>query len=167
MKEQWHKYKERWDNLGKREQLALTMGAAVVALFILYELIWTPYLNAVNSLRQRISASQETLNWMQATDKNLQQLSRKETGTKLTPVVLLGIVQKEVNSSGLAGELILLKQSNVDAIQLNFQKVVFDKLMAMLIKLTQEQNVYISQFSVTADPTPGLVTAEITLRIAA
>jgi general secretion pathway protein M len=168
MRDRFLKYKDKWDALAKREQYALAVGTVCVILFILYELIWSPYLTAVNNLRDRIVSSQKTLVWMQAADQTLQQMeSHHQKGQVTSPVVLLSVLQKELNTAGLSGELTSLKQSAADAIQLSFQKVDFDKLLALLIKTVKEQNVYIAQMSVTSDSTPGLVTVEIVLKLGA
>lgn len=166
MNERFAKYKERWDALGKREQLALLIGASFVTFFILYELIWSPYLDAVENLRARVTDEQKTLQWMQAADQTMQQMQmNSQKNTKLSPVALLGVMQKEINTAGLTGELTSLKQSATDSVQMSFQKVEFDKLAALLTKTVKEQNVTVSQLSATADATPGLVTAEIVLKL--
>jgi len=167
MKDRYLKYKERFDALAKREQLALVIGSAAVVLFILYELIWSPYLNAVANLRNRITDEQKTLQWMQSADRNMQHMQAVATNNQLSPVALLGVLQKEINSAGLSGELTGLKQSSSNAVQMNFQKVEFDKLIALLIKVIKQENVTISQMSVTADAAPGLVTGEIVLNLGA
>lgn len=167
MKEIWLKYKEWWANLASRERQMVVGGAIFLIIFIVYQGIWTPYLESVANLRKQIQTGQIMIEWMQATDNEIRQLETKTKGKQhsISPVVFLGQMQKEVNHIGLHDNLTQLKQSTNDSIEMHFQKVEFDKLMSLLISVVKEQSVSISQMSVTSDNTPGLVNADIILKM--
>jgi general secretion pathway protein M len=167
MKERWVKLQEWWLNLALREKQAVALGGLLLGLFILYQFIWTPYLNQITAMRTRIQTEQKTLRWMQAADKEISKLSgqSKNKSQSITPVIVLGLLQKQINHVGLEQNLTQLKQATNESIELHFQKVVFDKLITFLTSVIKEQSVSIAQLSVSAENTPGIVNADIILKL--
>lgn len=160
------KLKEWWNALAEREKRMLTIGSFSTAIFLFYALIWSPYLNRVTDLRKQILTQQKTLSWMQTADKEIRKLESEHTpkAVTLSPVELLAYLQKQIADSGLTAAQ--LKQISNDSVQMQFQKVDFDRLIGFLIKVAQEQSVTITQMSAIADVSPGVVNAEVTLKIA-
>lgn len=168
IKEYKAKFKEWWEPLAPREKQAVTIGGAVLGLFILYAGIWSPFLNHLDTMRSRITSEQKTLLWMQAADKELQKATgqTQERRKVSSPVVLLSDLQKLVEQMGLAQNLTDMKQSSNDSIALRFQKVEFDKLVKMLIALVKAESVNISQMSVKAvNGAPGAVDADLEIKL--
>lgn len=165
MKEFWMKLKEWWSNLALREKQAVSIGGSLLVIFIIYFWMWTPYINHVASMREKITSDEKTLVWMQAADKAMQKAEDK-TGAKtksLSPVALLGEMQKQVKLSGLEGALTQLKQGANESIELHFQKVEFDKLIKLLAKAMKEKHVSVSHLSLISIE-PGLVSATIVMK---
>ena len=167
MKEYGVKLKEWWSNLAPREKQAVTWGGALLGIFIIYQGIWSPYVDHIASMRNSIKSNQKTLVFMQEADKEIQKKeSQSNTKAKTTsPVALLGFLQKQINQSQLNQQLTQLKQATNDSIELHFQKIEFDKLMNFLIKIVKEQSVSITQLSATAESSPGVVNADVMLKI--
>jgi type II secretory pathway component PulM len=167
MKEAQEKAKVWWSQLGQREQRMLSIGAIAVAFFILYAGIWMPIQDHLADMRVSIGKDQKTLQWMQSADKEISHLEgqSKQQKKSVTPVELLSIVQQTVEEAELSSSLTSSKQASGDSIVLHFQKTDFDRLMAMLIITLKEQNVTVTQFSATAANAPGVVNADVTLKI--
>jgi general secretion pathway protein M len=174
MKEFWRRIKELWtrslnifftSGSATREQRMMAIGGVVVILFAVYQFIWSPLLDHANTLRKKIITQQKLLVWMRETDKELQAVQSHSQLKKQSPNValLLAYLQKQVQGSGIKPALKQLKQSGSDAIEMQFQKVEFDKLIAMLTTVIREQGVTISHLSVTAGVTPGIVNATVHL----
>jgi len=165
MNERFVKLKEWWNPLAEREKRALMIGGIALGVFLFYALIWSPYLNRIADLRAHLPAQQKTLHWMQTADKEIRQLESEHTPktAALSPVELLAYLQKQLTTAGLDASQ--LKQISNDAVQMQLQKVDFDRLIGFLIKVAQEQSVSITQMSVMADGSQGLVNAGITLKI--
>ncbi|WP_172622693.1 type II secretion system protein GspM [Aquicella siphonis] len=162
------KAKEWWMSLAARERQAMTAAGALLVLFIIYQWIWSPYLEYVNQLRKRIASDQETLVWMQAADQEIQKIESQSKGKakSSSPVALLSQIQKQINQAGLDQSLSQLKQASNDSIEVHFQKVDFEKLMTLLVKILKEQSVSVTQFSVTAsDETTGIVNADMIIKL--
>jgi general secretion pathway protein M len=168
LKEIWLKIKEWWFSLALREKQAVVLGGTVAALFIVYQFIWSPLIQRTDTMRKRIVAQEKTLLWMQGADKEIEKLASQQSngGYKaLSVVVLLSLMQKQVNHAGLEQQLTQLKQASNESVEMHFQKIDFDKLIAMLMKVVKEERISIAQLSVKAEDTPGIVNADVILKI--
>jgi general secretion pathway protein M len=163
--EQWLKANERWSALSVREKQASVIGASVLVIFIIYQLMWSPLVDHVADMRKQIVTDQQTLVWMQAADNDIRKVEgqAKTKGKSVSPVALLSLIQKQINRAELNKNLTQLKQASNDTIEMHFQKAAFDKLITLLTVIIKEEPVSISQMSVTAENTPGLVNADVML----
>lgn len=167
MKNEWQKLKTKWEQLSGREKQAVSIGGVIVAIFIAYQGIWAPLLNHADNLREQISADQKRLVWMQSADHELSKLEKQAAGlpSGVTPVVLLSQLQQQVQRAELDKFMKSLKQVSNHAIQMEFEQVEFDKLIPLLANVTKQQRIVISQLSITADHTPGVVNATILIKV--
>jgi type II secretory pathway component PulM len=165
MYERWIKLKNWWSNLKVREQQAIMIGGTVIGVFIIYQFIWSALVNHVAAMRHQIVTEQKELVWMQAADKEIQQIEghSKNKGKSTTPVMLLSFLQKQINQTRLESQLSQLKQTSNDAVEMHFQKIEFDKFIRLLTIIIKEQPVSISQLSITAESAPGIVNADVNL----
>lgn len=166
MNETLAKWKEWWSQLAMREKQAVVLGASLLTIFIVYEWIWTPYLNHVNHMREQISTDQKLLVWMQQTDQAINKIeSQSKNKTRaVSPVELLSLMKKQVNQAGLEQYLTQLREAANESVEMNFQKVGFDKLIHLLTQTIKEQHITILQMSVIAGNTPGIVNADVMVK---
>jgi len=166
MKESWAKLKEWWANLAQREKQAVMAGSSLLGLFIVYQWMWTPYLDHIASMRERIASDQKTLLWMQSADQVLQKAENKSIAKNkpVTLVVFLSQMQKQVKQSGLEKFLTQLKQSSNDSIEVHFQKVEFEKLIKFLATVMKTYPVSISHMTLVAAESSGYVNADIVIK---
>ncbi|EKD71205.1 MAG: General secretion pathway protein M [uncultured bacterium] len=167
MKEQWLKIKEWWSTLAAREKQAVMVGSIFLSVFIVYQFMWSPLLNHLDVMRKRIKTDGDTLVWMQAAEAKIKKIDSetKQSSHIISPVALMSVLQKQIESVGLAQNLSEIKQESNDSVAVHFQKVEFDKLIVFLATTVREQHIIISQFTAIADATPGLVNADIVLKI--
>lgn len=158
---------EWWSQLAEREQRMLLVGGVIVALFIVYAGIWSPFLNRLNHMRQHIQAQEKTLVWMQSADKALQsaQHSHDVQREVLSPVQLLSYLQKQFEAAGLSSQLAQLKQSSEHTIEIQFQQVDFDLLMKVWLQILRAQSIHFTQFTVTAESEPGIVNVAMSIEV--
>lgn len=168
MKEWLVKLKARWQQLAEREQRVVAGGGLVLVVIILYVGIWQPFLNYNDSLRVRIASEEKNLQWMRAVDKKMQQMSgkNKTKPAAISPIMLLGVLQKDIQQAGMSQQLAQLKQINANSIAMSFQKIAFDQLMTLLINIAKAQSIAITKMSVTASNAPGMVNADVVLSLA-
>lgn len=166
MKEFWLKAKEWWSNLALREKQAVSVGGVLLALFIIYQWMWMPALNGVESLRQKIVAGQKTLVWMESVDKQIQKMEGQSTDKQhaSTLVVLLSQMKKQINRAGLEPYLTQLKQANNSSIEAHFKKVEFAKLVDMLAASMKELSMSVTHLVLTPTETPGYVNADMVIK---
>lgn len=166
MKEYMHKFKNWYSQLEQRERRAVAVGGVVVSFALLYFVIWSPLADKSNALRERIHKQQMMLSWMRDAEHKINALSGGSLKTdKLTPVELMSVLKKIVDDDGLSESMTQLKQTNNDAITMQFKNVSFDQLMGLLIKVLKKHQVVVSQLHATAVNQPGLVDADVMLRI--
>lgn len=163
MKDYWLILKTWWLNLALREKRMVTVGGVLLVLFILYEGIWSPFLSHIDLLRKQIVAEKKLLVWMQAADQQLQMTGNTSAKKSLTAVALLSFMQQQINQAGLKQQLLQLKQVSSNSVEVNLQKAEFDKVIAMLSHISNEQAISISQISVVAEASPGVVNADMVL----
>lgn len=167
MQEHWAKLKTKWANLTAREQQVVAVGAIFVGIFSIYQCLWSPLVEHVAAMRERIVTQQKLLVWMQAADKQIHEIEG-QTKTKQqshSPVMLLSLVQKQINHAGLDSQLTQLKQITADGIELHFQKIEFDKFIVWLTTLVKEQQLTLAQLSTHAQATSGIVDVDLILKI--
>lgn len=167
MNEYWIKLKEWHAQLELRERRMVNIGGTALAIAVFYFGIWSPFLGRVNTLRTTISGEQKTLAWMQDAEQKIKQFTSDDKSSRqsMTPVTLLASLQKSVNDAGMKDALQLMKQTSDDAVQMQFKNVSFDQLIKLLINIMQSSHVTVSQFNAVAEPTPGMVNAEVMLQL--
>jgi general secretion pathway protein M len=157
---------EWWINLSIREKQIVSAGALGVVIFLVYLIIWLPLSNRVANLREQIVRDQKSLLWMRDADQRIQDVEKNSQNKKSTDsgISLLTIVQKQINKSNFVSSLNQLRQAENDSVELSFNNVDFDRLIQWLTELWQQQGIVITQMSVTASGTAGVVNTEFVLR---
>jgi general secretion pathway protein M len=155
--------KDWWLNLNLREKQTIAWGGVAIILILLYLFAWSPLMESVTMLRNKVQRNQKLLVWMKAANEQIQS-ARLVPNKKSTTGSLLSIVQNQVNSSSVAKNVTQLRQTDNDAVQLNFQNVDFDRLMKWLVAMAQEEGLLIAQMSVTPTDAPGVVNATCMLK---
>jgi general secretion pathway protein M len=154
-----------WLNASIREKQAVSLGAAFVTLFLVYEIVFAPLANAVDTLRQKIHSGQTLLTWMQDSDKHIQTLEKSQkTAAPKSSASLLSVIQNDVNDEPIGKNISQLQQAENDSIQIHLQKVGFDALTKWLIAICQQQGLIITQMTATPTTTPGIVDADLKLQ---
>lgn len=163
----WLKLKDWWNGLALREQRAVAIGGMTLALFILYQGIWSPILGHITSMRQQIVKDQKTLAWMKSTDRAISVLQKESHASQKSgsPVVLLSAFQNNMQQAGFEANMVELKQSGNQSIAVKFQKVSFDKWIKAVVNFTQEHQVVISNMAIDADAVSGVVNVDLVMQI--
>lgn len=158
--------KNWWLNLSLREKQTLSVGMALVSIFLIYEIIFSPLLNAVTSLRQKIHTDQTLLAFMQASDDRIRTLQKNP----LSPAhknagSLFSIVQDDISTNAIAKNISQLQQAENDSVQLRLQKVNFDEFIKWVTRACQEHQLIISQLSIIPGSDTGEVDVDLKLQL--
>lgn len=151
--------------LEPREQVFVSIGAVVVALTILWGLIWTPLNNSHNELRAAVTNWDRSLRELQPLKAVVQSgggvNTAPITSAQQTPVV---VVDQTLRARGLNSAL-KRRQPTPNGIRVEFENVAFDDLVLWLGDLSNRyaMNVQAGSLSVASRAGPGRINASLTL----
>lgn len=157
--------KDWFAGLEKREQVFVSVGAVVVALTILWGLIWTPLNNSHNELRATVANWDRSLRELQPLKAAVQSGGGANIATAAdaqeTPVV---VVDQTLRARGLNSAL-KRRQPTPNGIRVEFENVAFDDLVLWLGDLSNRyaMNVQAGSMSVANRAGPGRINASLTL----
>ena len=153
-----------FDSLEARERLFVVVGAAVVAIALLWGLVWIPLDKGHRDLEQRVSTWERSL----AELRPLVSMPRPQNGSQAargarsaqSPVV---VVDTTLRSHGLGQPK--RSQPTPNGIRVEFENVAFDKLVVWLGDLSYQYGMEVQAGSVSTGTTdePGRVNATLTL----
>ena len=156
--------KNWWLGLNLREKQIFSIGIILVLVFLIYEIIFAPLSNAVDVLRHKIHSNQILLKWMQDSDQRIKALEKTHQPiTSDTSMSLLSVVQNGINDSPIAQNVLQLQQAENDSVQLQLKKVSFDTFIQWLTQLCQQNQLLITQMSITPLDGAGSVDTELKL----
>ena len=154
-----------FDQLPTRDRRALQLLGTVLAIFLLYFLIWRPaHLYAVESQRDLASA-QDLVSWIHAHESEARALAGH--GQKGTQVVdsraLLSTVTQSAQKAGLP--LQRFEPSGENQMRVWLDNVPFTRVAGWLEQLASQYGIHVDQASIDRAQEPGLITARFTLQI--
>lgn len=157
--------KEWWDALGARERLILIVGAALLALLLLWAVLWQPLVSGVRQMEDEVTAQRENLRWMQTSAAELQQLRGSATpaAAGLGGRSLLAVADQSARSAGLGNGLKRIEPESADAVRVRLEGVAFDTVIMWLDGLARESGVLASSVTVERAATANQVNVRLTL----
>lgn len=152
-----------WLNLSFREKQTVALGALALSILFLYLIIWAPLANKLDVLSNRIQHDQTLLKWMRETDKQIKLYEKNLQKNLANSASLLSIVQDQLNKSPFAKNVTQLHQADAGTVQMNLDKVSFDKLLVWLNQIWNQHQIFVEEMSVTPSETPGVVQVNLVL----
>lgn len=153
-----------FDGLEQRERGFVIAGAVVVAVALLWSLVWMPVSRGYTSRSEAIDTWQRSLTALRplkgqaaATPAN-----RRNAGGSQTPVV---IIDQTLRARGLDSALQRSQPTTSTGIRVEFENVAFDDLVLWLDDLGSDYDMHVQagSFSTTVRSAPGRVSASLTL----
>jgi general secretion pathway protein M len=142
--------KTYWFNLNERDRWMLIIGGSVVGVYLLYLIVFSPILSAVNTASQQLVEQQTTLIWMRNNLGAATQLKRIEKN-------LLSLFSTQLKSDNLSKFPYQLQQTGGEGLQLSFDKVPYVEFMSWLKRLNQHNAMTIVDLSAIRTKTLGMV----------
>ena len=153
-----------FDSLEARERMFVVVGAAVVAIALLWGLVWIPLDKGHRDVEQRVATWERSL----AELRPLVSMPKPQSGSQASrgagsaqsPVV---VVDSTLRSHGLGQPK--RSQPTPNGIRVEFENVAFDKLVVWLGDLSYQYGMEVQAGSVSTGTTdePGRVNATLTL----
>ncbi len=149
--------------LGARDRFLLLAGGVVIAIALLYGLVWKPLGNRVASLRVAVVEQAALHQWMQGTAQEIQQLrgqQRPGTGERAS---LLSMTDRTARERGLGPAIRRVEPEGGDKVRIQLEQAPFDDMVGWLELLVARHGVRIELISIDARD-QGLVNARLTLQ---
>ncbi len=155
-----------FETLASREQLFVIIGATIVAIALLWGVVWVPLDKSHKTLAASVSTWERSL----AELRPLRSLAQTDSTSPLssiadsgqTPVV---IVDRTLRARGMGGALKRSQPTTSTGIRVEFEGVVFDELILWLGDLSTQyaMEVQAGRLSAAARTGPGRINASLTL----
>lgn len=156
--------KEWWDQLNQRERHYLLSGSLFLLSIFIYFLIWSPFSNAMQNLRNNVAYNRQLVSWMEKAELQLQSLpaSHKRTQTISANDLLSSIAQSLTNNKMMSFTP-QVQQSAANKVKVSFATVPFDTLIHWLIALQKKHALQIATFAASHQDKSGMVQATVVL----
>ena len=154
------------ENLDPRERLMVVAGAALLVLFLLYILVWSPLHSGYDSMRTTVEEQRATALWMQQSAQTLQGLKRSggRSAQGLGGRSLLSIADSTARAGGLGPALKRVEPEGGDSVRVWLDGAPFDVLVKWLGTLSTIHGVNAETVTMARSDAAGRVNARLTLQ---
>jgi general secretion pathway protein M len=154
-----------YDSLEARERLMVAAGSALLVLFLLYVLVWSPIHSGYDALRNNVEEQRATAAWMQESAQALASLKRNsgKAAQGLGGKSLLSVADSTARAGGLGPALKRVEPEGSDSVRVWLDGAPFDVLVKWLGTLS---TLGVSTESATLErgEATGRVNARLTLQ---
>jgi general secretion pathway protein M len=156
-----------FDSLETRERMMVVAGSALLVLFLLYVLVWSPVHSGYDALRNTVEEQRTTAIWMQESAQTLATLKRSsgrgpEEG--LGGKSLLSVADSTARAHGLGPALKRVEPEGSDSVRVWLDGASFDVLVKWLGALSTLHGVGAESATVERSAATGRVNARLTLQ---
>lgn len=161
--------REWWDGLLERERRIVSVGSVIVAVLLVYALIWSPLSDSVLDRKTQIVSQKQLLVFLRHASEKI--VSLRASGVVISADGannnLLGVVEQTLASQQLSSYLKQIQQADQNQIELMFKGVPFDKFMQWLQVLIVKHDLHVARLTATRLGTIGTVDVQLSLKGAA
>jgi len=153
------KIKAYLDQLNERERRMVYAAAIALALFLPYQIIWAPFVHAIDSLSQKVAGQEQDLLWMQSKAGEIQLLGSAAKSVNTGSKSLYGVIEQTARQK--FGSDIRVEQEGKKDIRVRIQNTSFDQMLIWLDDLQFRNKVLVKEFKVDREDGAGQVTVNI------
>lgn len=154
-----------WSDLAERERHVIFYGGIVLAIFLVYLLIWSPLTDAVAKQKESVRSQRTALHYLQGAAVEVQTLRAQGIGVApARHANILTVAEQTVSENQLQASLKQVQQPQPNEVQLTFQAVPFDQLLNWLQHLVMTQGFSVTEFTAKRSGTAGIATVSLTLK---
>ena len=159
--ELWQKAQAYWQGLAERERLLLKLLAFVVAVWLVYQLIWTPPQHALKTAQQRLIQVENQWNWLNEQAPKVLAL-KGETRPAMSQSQWIAELQKSLREQNLLQQAEAIKPIN-QGVQVSFNRVDAPKFFRWLSGL-ESQNLVADKLQIEPVET-GIIKATLSFKV--
>ena len=153
-----------FDSLETRERMMVAAGSALLVLFLLYVLVWSPVHSGYDALRNSVEEQRTTAVWMQESAQTLATLKRSGVRDPLGGKSLLSVADSTARAHGLGPALKRVEPEGSDSVRVWLDGASFDVLVKWLGALSTLHGVGAESATVERSAATGRVNARLTLQ---
>ena len=174
LQQQWQQLRSRvetraepavtwYRSLARREQLAVAVLGTVLALMLVYQLVWAPVLDSRERAVSNYLARERVLNWIQDNADMVRQARSSQSDRPQTyQGDWISVINASASGAGLTLRGFTPEGNSAARVQLEQQE--FARIIAWLQTLEQQQGIRASAVEISTSQTPGMVNVRATLR---
>jgi general secretion pathway protein M len=144
--------KNWWQQLNLREQKLVASMSVVIAIFILYSVIWQPINNNLSKTKKKLERQQQLLIWVEENTARYKQASI--TGQKSSNASLTSIVNRTANQQKIS---IARMQPQSKDLQVWIDEVSFSDLLQWLALLSNREGLQVKNIDISNTEKSGVV----------
>ncbi len=154
-----------FENLETREKLFVSAGAVIVAISLIYGLVWAPLDKNHAQVTASVSDWQRSLSELRPLSGSVQNMSSstpRPTAGQQSPII---VVDQTLRSRGLEQFRRRSQPTTSNGIRIEFENVAFDDLVLWLGDLADQYGMHVQAGSLSAGSRsgPGRINATLTL----
>jgi general secretion pathway protein M len=159
----------RFEQLAPRERIIVGAGAAVLGMALFFVVVLQPLAARTAQARARLAYDQETLALVEraAERARVQHAQGARAGRLPAGTSPLALISSTAASHGIGTAIRRIAPGEAGTVQLSFEQVAFDQLVAWLLALGEQYGIEVARISIDALGKPGLVRASILLAMRA
>ena len=142
-----------WQNLNERERWMVILAGGTTIIYLIYLLVYSPLVTAVQNKTEQLIDKRETLQWLQ----QVRSQAKTEKKKTLSNSKLLTLIDQQLKSNKSLNFPHNIQQTNTGDIQLTFDRVPFNLFMQWLGELNHHYNLRIQQLQIEKLDTAGMV----------
>jgi general secretion pathway protein M len=154
---------QRWAALAPRERRMLGIGVFVVALSILYFVLFEPAFLGRKKLLEELPLLRNQLGQVESLGSEARRLTSVPTGLD-NPNALKGLIEQSVAASGLKGQLTQVTQTG-DLIEARFKAVGFNQWLLWLDSAVRETRMRVVDVAMTKEGAEGLASGKVVFEV--
>ena len=149
-----------------RERMMLAAGAALLVLFLLYVLVWSPIHSGYDALKSSVEEQRSTAVWMQQSAQTLASLKRNSgrAAQGLGGKSLLSVADSTARAGGLGPALKRVEPEGSNSVRVWLDGASFDVLVKWLGTLNIIHGVSAESATLERSDATGRVNARLTLQ---
>lgn len=155
---------EYWRRLQTRERRLVSAALIVVALVMVWTLVWEPLRDARRELTEQLAGQRALVDWLDRVAPEARRLRGEGAPERtLAGQSMLAVIDQGARAAGLAGALKRIEPGTGDEVRVVFERASFPDLMRWLTATVAERPVAVTRL--TADRVgPGRVDCVVVLR---
>lgn len=152
------------NKLSGRDRRIVLVTIPVVAVLMVYFLLWRPLSHHRDRLGDLVVQKQYDLVWMQQAAKELKDIKR-QAPQKLRPgQSIMALMDQTARQTRLNNALKRVEPDGDDKVRVRLEQAVFDDLVGWIELLNDRYDVVIDNITVDRHETSGVVNARLTFR---